>query len=87
MDYIVHGILQVSIGLGSLSLFQEIFPTQDSNPGLPQCRQILYQLSQQGSLSLFWGILLTQESNRGLLHCRQILYQLSYYPLCFSAST
>ena len=30
-------------GVGSLSLLQEIFPTQGSNPGLPHCRQILYQ--------------------------------------------
>ena len=29
-------------GMGSLSLFQEIFPTQGSNPGLPHCRWILY---------------------------------------------
>ena len=36
-------------GVGSLSLLQGIFPTQGSNPGLPHCRQILYQLSQQGS--------------------------------------
>ena len=39
-------------GMGSLSLLQGIFPTQGSNPGLPHCRQILYQLSHQGSLSL-----------------------------------
>ena len=38
-----------SIGVGSLSLFQGIFPTQGLNPGLPHCRQILYQLSCQGS--------------------------------------
>ena len=36
-------------GVGSLSLLQEIFPIQGSNPGLPHCRQILYQLSRQGS--------------------------------------
>ena len=36
-------------GVGSLSLLQQIFPTQGSNPGLPHCRQILYQLSQKGS--------------------------------------
>ena len=30
-------------------LLQGIFPTQGSNPGLPHCRQILYQLSHQGS--------------------------------------
>ena len=36
-------------GVGSLSLLQGIFPTQGSNPGLPYCGQILYQLSHQGS--------------------------------------
>ena len=36
-------------GVGSLSLLQEIFPTQGSNPGLPHCGRILYQLSHQGS--------------------------------------
>ena len=36
-------------GMGSLSLLQGIFPTQGSNPGLPHCGQILYQLSHQGS--------------------------------------
>ena len=34
---------------GYLSLLQEIFPTQRSNPGLPHCREILYQLSPRGS--------------------------------------
>ena len=72
-------------GVGSLSLLQGIFPTQGSNPGLPYCKQILYQLSHKGSLntgvgslSLLQGIFLTQELNQGLLHGRQILYQLSY---------
>ena len=36
-------------GVGSLSLFQGIFPTQGLNPGLPNCRWILYQLSHKGS--------------------------------------
>ena len=36
-------------GVGSLSLLQGIFLTQGSNPGLPHCRQILYQLSHKGS--------------------------------------
>ena len=35
--------------VGSCSLLQVIFPIQGSNPGLPHCRQILYQLSYQGS--------------------------------------
>ena len=36
-------------GVGSLSLLQEIFPTRGSNPGLPHCGQILYQLNHKGS--------------------------------------
>ena len=36
-------------GVGSLSLLQGIFPTQGLNPGLPNCRRILYQLSYKGS--------------------------------------
>ena len=36
-------------GVGCHSLFQGIFPTQGSNPGLLHCRQILYHLSHQRS--------------------------------------
>ena len=36
-------------GVGSLSLLKGIFQTQGSNPGLPHCRQVLYQLSHNGS--------------------------------------
>ena len=39
-------------GVGSLSLLQGIFPTQESNQGLLHCRHILYQLSYQGSRNL-----------------------------------
>ena len=39
--------------VGSPSLLQGIFPTQGSNPGLPQCRQILYQLRHKGSPRIF----------------------------------
>ena len=38
-----------NIGVGYHALLQGIFPTQGSNPDLPHCRQILYQLSYQGS--------------------------------------
>ena len=39
------------MGVGSLSLLQRIFPTQESNWGLLHCRWIFffYQLSYQGS--------------------------------------
>ena len=36
-------------GVGSLSLFQRIFLTQESNWGLLHCRWILYHLSHQGT--------------------------------------
>ena len=36
-------------GVGRLSLLQEIFLTQGSNPGLPHCQRISYQLSHKGS--------------------------------------
>ena len=73
-------------GVGSLSLFQGIFPTQGSNPGLLHCRWIFYQLNHQGSPRVLeWVVCLfssrsswSQESNQGLLNCRWILYQLSY---------
>ena len=35
--------------VGSLSLLQQIFPTQKLNRGLLHCRWILYQLSYRGS--------------------------------------
>ena len=37
---------------GEGSLLQGIFPTQESNPSLPHCRLILYQLSYQLSLRI-----------------------------------
>ena len=44
----VHGILQPDTGVGSLPLLQEIFPTEGWIPGLPHCRQFIYQLSLKG---------------------------------------
>ena len=46
---VVLNSLGQNTGMGSLSLLQGIFPTQESNWGLLHCRQILYQLSYQGS--------------------------------------
>ena len=36
-------------GVGCHALLQGILATQELNPGLPHCRQILYQLSHQGT--------------------------------------
>ena len=41
-------LLGKDTGVGCHSLLQGIFPTQGSNPGLLDCRQILYRLSHQG---------------------------------------
>ena len=71
-------------GVDCHALPQGIFPTQESNLGLPYCRQILYCLSYQGSptgvgsLSLLQGIFPTQGLNLGLPYCRQILHFLSH---------
>ena len=83
----VHGISQARrLEWVTISFSRGIFPTQESNPGLPHCRQSLYQLSHKGSPRILeWvampssrGFFPTQGSNPGLLHCRLILYQLSH---------
>ena len=78
-------------GVGSLSLFQGIFPAQGSNPGLPHCGWILYQLSHKGSSRILEWVAYPFSRGSSLprnrtgvscivegLHCRRILYQLSY---------
>ena len=40
--------------VGNLSLLQGIFPTQGLNPGIPHCRQILYQVSHKGNQE-YWN--------------------------------
>ena len=69
-------------GVGSFFLLQGIFPTQGSDPGLPNCRQILYQLSHKGSPRILEWVAYPSPANLpdpGIkLHCRRILYQLNY---------
>ena len=52
-------------GVGSLSLFQWIFPTQESNWGLLHYRQILYQLSHK--LNIYYEADRRWEREQG--HC------------------
>ena len=88
MDYTVCGILQARIQEWVAFPFSRGSPQprDRTNPGLPHCRWILYQLSHKrsprntgvGSLSLLQWIFSTQGLNPGLPHCRQILYQLSH---------
>ena len=49
MDYSPWNSSGQNTGVGSLSLLQGFSPTQGSNPGLPHCRWILYQISHKGS--------------------------------------
>ena len=43
------GFSSKNTGVGCHFLFQGIFPTQGSKPGLLHCRRFLYRLSHQGS--------------------------------------
>ena len=52
-------------GVGSLSLLQGIFPTHGFYPGLPHCRQILDQLSQQGKHSCLQTVYRLQTRTEG----------------------
>ena len=55
----VHGILQARIlEWVAIPFSRGIFQTQGLNPGLPHCRQILYQLSHKGSPDAITNILL-----------------------------
>ena len=59
--------------MGSLSLLQGIFATQESNWGLLHCRWILYQLSYQGSLGKRrkWLIIWCHENAKGIQRKRE----------------
>ena len=53
--------------MGSLFLLQGIFPSQGSNPGLPHCGRILYQLSHEGSPRVLeWVAPLVVEADPGI---------------------
>ena len=66
--------------MGSLSLLQEIFPTQGLNPGLPRLQVDSLPAEPQGkpknigmgSLSLLQWIFPKQESNWGVLHAGRL---------------
>ena len=59
-----------NIGVGSLSLLQQISPTQESDPGLLHCRQILYQLSYDGSpFTNMWNLKRKSNSNKQRADC------------------
>ena len=45
-----------SAGVDGHFPLQGIFPTQESNPGLPHCTQTIYCLSLQGSPYILWNI-------------------------------
>ena len=55
-------------GVGNHPLLQGIFPNQGLNPGLPHCRQILYQLNHQGMLRWLLLCLYLQDPMSIVLH-------------------
>ena len=63
-------------GVGSRSLLQGIFPTQGSNPHLPHCRWILYQLSHQGTKREIAKHLFTHTHRHTDTHVIKILRQM-----------
>ena len=56
-------------GVRSHSFLQGILPTQELNPGLLQCRQILYRLSHPGSPSDRYNIQITKKKKKKQSKC------------------
>ena len=67
MDYITclsssMGFSRQDTEVGCCSLFQGIFPTQELNPGLPQCKQILYRATREA-----WEVYANKRENDQVL--------------------
>ena len=60
-------------GMGCRSLLQGIFPTQESNPGLLHCRQILYWLSYKGN-AIGWSKITGWESPAYMQKCQEGIF-------------
>ena len=61
--------------VGTLSLFQRMFPTQRLNPGLLHCRQILFQLSHKfNSVQFSHSVLSNSLPPHGPQHARYPVY-------------
>ena len=84
MHYTAHRILQARILEGVAFPFSS--GSSWSNPGLPQCRRIFYQLSHKGNPRILeWvayplsrGSSPLRNLNHVLLYCWRVIYQLSY---------
>ena len=68
-----------NIGVGSLSLFQGIFLTQELNHGLLHCRWILYQLSYEGSSNMYAKDMLIYGK-----HCFKVISKGDLFFICKS---
>ena len=75
------------------SLLQGIFTTQDSNPGLPHCRWILYQLSHKGLGNI--KIRVIQFSGKGIIswtekqnkcNLKVFFFSFSFFPELFTST-
>ena len=67
-----------NIGVGSLSLLQGIFPTQGSNPGLPHCMRVLYQLSHKESPKENYHVLNTRDYIRNVHMSRYLILAINF---------
>ena len=65
-------------GVGSLSLLQGIFPTQGSNPGLPHCRWVLYQLSHKESPKENYHVLNTRDYIKNVHLSRYLILAINF---------
>ena len=77
-------------GVGSLSLLQRIFPTQELNRGLLHCSWILYQLSYQGSPPQINHSSIKNENLKSKVmftpkcfYCSILIFQLQYLIYCY----
>ena len=70
-------------GVGSLSLLQGSFPTQESNWGLLPCRWILYQLSYEGSPTHVYSFLYIYIQI--IFHYR-LLQDIKHCSLCYTVT-
>ena len=70
-------------GVSCHFLLQEIFLTQESNPGLLHCRQTLYQLSNKGSPFFVFPVLIVTTpsiplSSKSILECESFRVEVGH---------
>ena len=70
-------------GVGSLSLLQGIFPTQELNQGLLYCRRILYQLSYRNANTTLY---VPNDKEMAVHHC-YLQIDCGFFHICQDANS